>query len=153
MCNYWIYDFCMCFVFFFKQKTAYDMRISDWSSDVCSSDLSTYTTVSSRQRPNRSVRAGSTTFNDPAERGAAGSAVTAPATAPDATPPVIEAIAWSSMFDVGEQITSGARQMKLPLTLPPSEAQPPRQMRKAPASRPKLSMSSAPSVADFENLK
>src|SRR3546814_6142643 len=25
--------------FFFKQKTAYDMRISDWSSDVCSSDL------------------------------------------------------------------------------------------------------------------
>src|SRR3546814_8661776 len=31
----------MSFVFFFfcKQKTAYDMRISDWSSDVCSSDL------------------------------------------------------------------------------------------------------------------
>src|SRR3546814_2836268 len=27
------------FVFFFKQKTAYEMRISDWSSDVCSSDL------------------------------------------------------------------------------------------------------------------
>src|SRR3546814_3990167 len=35
----------MCFCifglfFFFKQKTAYEMRISDWSSDVCSSDLS-----------------------------------------------------------------------------------------------------------------
>src|SRR3546814_11111197 len=30
----------MC-VFFFKQKTAYEMRISDWSSDVCSSDLTT----------------------------------------------------------------------------------------------------------------
>src|SRR3546814_1375410 len=30
--------FCVC-VFFFKQKTAYEMRISDWSSDVCSSDL------------------------------------------------------------------------------------------------------------------
>src|SRR3546814_6196473 len=30
----------MCFVFFFfKHKTAYEMRISDWSSDVCSSDL------------------------------------------------------------------------------------------------------------------
>src|SRR3546814_9682456 len=29
----------MVFVFFFKQKTAYEMRISDWSSDVCSSDL------------------------------------------------------------------------------------------------------------------
>src|SRR3546814_3087835 len=32
--------FCCLFVFFFfKQKTAYEMRISDWSSDVCSSDL------------------------------------------------------------------------------------------------------------------
>src|SRR3546814_1169807 len=33
---------CLClssYVFFFKQKTAYEMRISDWSSDVCSSDL------------------------------------------------------------------------------------------------------------------
>src|SRR3546814_7627821 len=29
----------MCYFFFFKQKTAYEMRISDWSSDVCSSDL------------------------------------------------------------------------------------------------------------------
>src|SRR3546814_19377412 len=29
----------VCFIFFFKQKTAYEMRISDWSSDVCSSDL------------------------------------------------------------------------------------------------------------------
>src|SRR3546814_9244668 len=27
------------YIFFFKQKTAYEMRISDWSSDVCSSDL------------------------------------------------------------------------------------------------------------------
>src|SRR3546814_8195347 len=30
----------LCCVFVFKQKTAYEMRISDWSSDVCSSDLS-----------------------------------------------------------------------------------------------------------------
>src|SRR3546814_9949417 len=32
---------CLCILcfFFFKQKTAYEMRISDWSSDVCSSDL------------------------------------------------------------------------------------------------------------------
>src|SRR3546814_3502860 len=30
---------CINFFFFFKQKTAYEMRISDWSSDVCSSDL------------------------------------------------------------------------------------------------------------------
>src|SRR3546814_4621076 len=31
--------FMSCLFFFFKQKTAYEMRISDWSSDVCSSDL------------------------------------------------------------------------------------------------------------------
>src|SRR3546814_3449707 len=31
---------CLILIFFFKQKTAYEMRISDWSSDVCSSDLS-----------------------------------------------------------------------------------------------------------------
>src|SRR3546814_8912334 len=34
-------DYCRLFLFFFKQKTAYEMRISDWSSDVCSSDLLT----------------------------------------------------------------------------------------------------------------
>src|SRR3546814_6093214 len=37
MCSY--ADFCCVLFFFFKQKTAYEMRISDWSSDVCSSDL------------------------------------------------------------------------------------------------------------------
>src|SRR3546814_10151522 len=31
--------YCVLYFFFFKQKTAYEMRISDWSSDVCSSDL------------------------------------------------------------------------------------------------------------------
>src|SRR3546814_6469301 len=36
MLNFYVYFVC---VFFFKQKTAYEMRISDWSSDVCSSDL------------------------------------------------------------------------------------------------------------------
>src|SRR3546814_8924603 len=37
----WCMVFCFLFLcfFFFKQKTAYEMRISDWSSDVCSSDL------------------------------------------------------------------------------------------------------------------
>src|SRR3546814_2294899 len=37
----------MIYFFFFKQKTAYEMRISDWSSDVCSSDL---------KRPNNNIR-------------------------------------------------------------------------------------------------
>src|SRR3546814_18413039 len=32
----------MFFICFFKQKTAYEMRISDWSSDVCSSDLDSF---------------------------------------------------------------------------------------------------------------
>src|SRR3546814_10128183 len=35
----WSLDFLCVFIFFFKQKTAYEMRISDWGSDVCSSDL------------------------------------------------------------------------------------------------------------------
>src|SRR3546814_4685483 len=50
MDSYWLHYLCsvrvlyLCVVFlfcffFFKQKTAYEMRISDWSSDVCSSDL------------------------------------------------------------------------------------------------------------------
>src|SRR3546814_5927228 len=34
-----VHVMCVSFFFFFKQKTAYEMRISDWSSDVCSSDL------------------------------------------------------------------------------------------------------------------
>src|SRR3546814_1383840 len=41
-CGLWVVVICyvLClFCFFFKQKTAYEMRISDWSSDVCSSDL------------------------------------------------------------------------------------------------------------------
>src|SRR3546814_8453300 len=36
---FFLFIFFFYFVFFFKQKTAYEMRISDWSSDVCSSDL------------------------------------------------------------------------------------------------------------------
>src|SRR3546814_5559028 len=46
------------FVFFFKQKTAYEMRMSDWSSDVCSSDLAEHHVVARHQ--------------DLAERGAVG---------------------------------------------------------------------------------
>src|SRR3546814_4237631 len=40
----------MWFFFFFKQKTAYEMRISDWSSDVCSSDLIGRALVAQRDR-------------------------------------------------------------------------------------------------------
>src|SRR3546814_18310803 len=37
-------------LFFFKQKTAYEMRISDWSSDVCSSDLEHFQAIEDLQR-------------------------------------------------------------------------------------------------------
>src|SRR3546814_4509967 len=40
----------LCFFFFFKQKTAYEMRISDWSSDVCSSDLAGHRRAPARIR-------------------------------------------------------------------------------------------------------
>src|SRR3546814_7256900 len=40
----------MLFFFFFKQKTAYEMRISDWSSDVCSSDLAALRSCDGRSR-------------------------------------------------------------------------------------------------------
>src|SRR3546814_7395228 len=43
--------FCVLFLFF-KQKTAYEMRISDWSSDVCSSDLLDMRVMNKRQLEN-----------------------------------------------------------------------------------------------------
>src|SRR3546814_10250850 len=46
----------MCYIFifcFFKQRTAYEMRISDWSSDVCSSDLQAVETLPNNGRTNR----------------------------------------------------------------------------------------------------
>src|SRR3546814_9552868 len=44
-------------VFFFKQKTAYEMRISDWSSDVCSSDLIYAREIRLRMRDRKAVPA------------------------------------------------------------------------------------------------
>src|SRR3546814_7700937 len=46
-------------VFFFKQKTAYEMRISDWSSDVCSSDLPAPLPVQRRPDEHQRARRGS----------------------------------------------------------------------------------------------
>src|SRR3546814_17182676 len=54
--------FSIALFFFFKQKTAYEMRISDWSSDVCSSDLATpprrRSTSSTISSPRREAGAG-----------------------------------------------------------------------------------------------
>src|SRR3546814_2155682 len=57
------------FFFLFKQKTAYDMRISDWSSDVCSSDL--FGTLSSPTWPKSVIRqeSGSSTIKAETVRG------------------------------------------------------------------------------------
>src|SRR3546814_14545184 len=49
--------FVLCVIFFFKQKTAYEMRISDWSSDVCSSDLGAGSTSSGSCRRRAACRA------------------------------------------------------------------------------------------------
>src|SRR3546814_5895131 len=46
-----------CLFFFFKQKTAYEMRISDWSSDVCSSDLDGAPDADGIRRLRRRIRA------------------------------------------------------------------------------------------------
>src|SRR3546814_3656960 len=42
--------------FFFKQKTAYEMRISDWSSDVCSSDMRQHHRVAQRRQEHRGAQ-------------------------------------------------------------------------------------------------
>src|SRR3546814_17471260 len=75
-----ISGFCLstvvCF-FFFKQKTAYEMRISDWSSDVCSSDLwsrltrrttSRQVTCSALRRPVNAVKSISATSASETQR-------------------------------------------------------------------------------------
>src|SRR3546814_7945978 len=55
----------MLLFFFFKQKTAYEMRISDWSSDVCSSDLPGATLTDLGRRYRARVRAdGSVQMDD-----------------------------------------------------------------------------------------
>src|SRR3546814_9412376 len=47
---------------FFKQKTAYEMRISDWSSDVCSSDLAPLDSIGDRKAQSRRIQM---IFQDP----------------------------------------------------------------------------------------
>src|SRR3546814_6349868 len=51
---------CKFLFFFFKQKTAYELRISDWSSDVCSSDLGEDDAEQAGQTAEASARHGST---------------------------------------------------------------------------------------------
>src|SRR3546814_5398513 len=74
--------------FFFKQKTAYEMRISDWSSDVCSSDL--------HQRGSRAIPSsgGTPCFGSP------GNGPGARKLAAEGAPP--SALRWASHQNVSE---------------------------------------------------
>src|SRR3546814_4872446 len=54
--------------FFFKQKTAYEMRISDWSSDVCSSDLTASGPDRSTDRKRLGLRSGHSQVGKPVSR-------------------------------------------------------------------------------------
>src|SRR3546814_3693172 len=56
------------FFFFFKQKTAYEMRISDWSSDVCSSDLPAIALVQAQDQRVREVAFPEDALPDPVQR-------------------------------------------------------------------------------------
>src|SRR3546814_2520996 len=77
--------------FFFKQKTAYEMRISDWSSDVCSSDLrmllcgATAAKICVRVASSATLPRNGATFGAP-QRLAAGSVAVPGAKAPGAAP-------------------------------------------------------------------
>src|SRR3546814_8105512 len=64
VCSYFV------FIFFFKQKTAYEMRISDWSSDVCSSYLlvlASLPTASDAQRADNDIFPASTALQKQGE--------------------------------------------------------------------------------------
>src|SRR3546814_8452872 len=56
--------FVILFFFFFKQKTAYEMRISDWSSDVCSSDPKTRVKRKERKNISSGVAHVNSSFNN-----------------------------------------------------------------------------------------
>src|SRR3546814_11220677 len=68
-----MFFWCRCLSFFFKQQTAYERRISDWRSDVCSADLMlAQDIVSSLQRiaPGRGYGFNGAVIHDPAVAGA-----------------------------------------------------------------------------------
>src|SRR3546814_2180752 len=89
------------YFFFFKQKTAYEVRISDWSSDVCSSDL----VVGQRIRRHRDDHAHLRTGNRSRHRPGAG-AEQAPAR--NAAAPAGGAAARNARHQVDDQLSRGA---------------------------------------------
>src|SRR3546814_3533683 len=88
----WLYVFvvvCVVWVvlllfFFVKQKTAYDMRISDWSSDVCSSDLRRRTSLVWVERASTTERTSSHRESNSSRRPAYGPGAVTPSQRADA---------------------------------------------------------------------
>src|SRR3546814_5727375 len=99
--------------FFFKQKTAYDMRISDWSSDVCSSDLQKTTVLIIIIIFPRGWTITSLPFASAAAiyaaRGRIGHAVAARSAAPIGTAAVVIIIVRSEERRVGKECVSTCR--------------------------------------------
>src|SRR3546814_5244137 len=85
-----------CFVlfFFFKQRTAYEMRISDWSSDVCSSDLVDARLARVERSAPRAVARPYRKAGTPSPKPSAKPAAAAPAPAPQpaASPAVVQQV-------------------------------------------------------------
>src|SRR3546814_4010259 len=86
----------VCVLFFFKQKTAYELRISDWSSDVCSSDLGfpsgPFSSLAWQARPPR-VKGVRSAFWQGDQSG--GSTMAEPG-----TPPVVGIIGGSGIYEI-----------------------------------------------------
>src|SRR3546814_1504750 len=107
---------CLMFFFFFKQKTAYEMRISDWSSDVCSSDLRAGVVHRLRSRRDRAHRRA----HPGRRRGAAGAGFPGEAGA-DAFVPAAQCIlvcADPVAGRPGDKVLSQPEQVSLPHRLP-----------------------------------
>src|SRR3546814_7469684 len=85
-------------VFFFKQKTAYEFRISDWSSDVCSSDLTSISPmISAPDRPGSLVCGGPSSHGSSASSCRASTRGSASSSAPPRTAPrKIAPARWSA---------------------------------------------------------
>src|SRR3546814_20705013 len=95
-------------VVFFKQKTAYEMRISDWSSDVCSSDLKGATTTTSQQSLEEQIAAlvGSQTGNVRTSENVAGTSTQNTATN-QLIQEIINAISQTNTTKTGTENTTG----------------------------------------------
>src|SRR3546814_11153462 len=110
----------MTVIFFFKQKTAYEMRISDWSSDVCSSDLAISRNGPSGRvtcRPRRPLSSSTSSRLPPPRSPISPSASGMPATTPPAEDrkSVVEGKSVSVRVDLGGRRIIKKKTIAIPL--------------------------------------